>query len=80
MKGGLIDEGAWQLTDVEAFFSEVERDGRGGEVELVTVDGMVELRLQSLPYVSGARLFSDAGTRILRLSPTRRRTRRALKK
>ena len=62
------------ITDVEAFFSEVDRCK--GKVELVTVDGdRLNLRSKLCQYVSVARLFPEGKPRKWRLSPTRRRTR-----
>ena len=67
------------ITDVEAFFSEVDRCK--GKVELVTVDGdRLNLRSKLCQYVSVARLFSGGETTEMEIVTDEEADERALKK
>jgi hypothetical protein len=67
------------ITDVEAFFSEVDRCK--GKVELVTVDGdRLNLRSKLCQYVSVARLFSGGETTEMEIVTDEEADERTLKK
>lgn len=67
------------ITDVEAFFSMVDRCK--GKVELVTHDGdRLNLRSKLCQYVSVARLFSDGETPEMEIVTDEAEDERALRK